>query len=240
MEELNNLANQWLEEKKQRMSNLLKIAFPDESLYRELMLSLGYPKNKVQFLELALLLPYSEIRKLKTKELIENALLYRAGFSDDYSQLPNSFDTSLKMHRSVWTYKGTRPQNFPEKRIQGISHILSISINKGLVNLFLERIHSQVGNNNPKDALKKIMDFEGIGISRKEEMFFNIIFPFILVYNTDNSLNHFLHFLFENHPPLTENSITKKFKSEDKIKVKNVKEYMGLLYKIKSSEKKEV
>lgn len=234
---LNKFAEQWLEEKKQRMSNLIKITLPDEALYRELMLSLGYPKNKVQFLELALLLPYSEIQKLKTKELIENALLYRAGFTDDYSHLPNGFDTSLKMHKSVWTYRGIRPANFPEKRIQGISHLLSISIDKGLVYFFFERIHSQIGNSNPKDALKKIMDFEGIGKNRKEEMFFNIIFPFMLVYCTETLIHRYLHFLFENHPPLAENRITKTFGNDNKIQIRNVKEYMFFLHKIKSLEK---
>lgn len=113
------------------MSNLLKIALPNEALYREIMLSLRYPKNKVQFLELALRLPYSEIQKFKTKELIEKAMLYRAGFTDNSSQLPSDFDTSLRMHRSVWTYRGTHLQNFPEKRIQGISYLLAMSVNEG-------------------------------------------------------------------------------------------------------------
>jgi len=61
--DLIHLGEKWLEIKKQRMQNLLKIASPDEALYREIMLSLGYPKNKVNFLELALILPYSEIKK---------------------------------------------------------------------------------------------------------------------------------------------------------------------------------
>ena len=61
--DLIHLGEKWLEIKKQRMQNLLKIAPPDEALYREIMLSLGYPKNKVNFLELALILPYSEIKK---------------------------------------------------------------------------------------------------------------------------------------------------------------------------------
>lgn len=81
------------------------------------------------------------------------------------------------------------------------------------------------------------MNFEGIGTTRKEEMFFNIIFLFTLVYNTDNSPKRFLYFLFVNHPPLAENSFRKKFKDGNKIKLKNVKEYMGLLYKIKTSER---
>jgi len=45
--------------KKQRMANLLKIAEPDEVLYREIMLALGYKNNKVQFLELSTIAPYS-------------------------------------------------------------------------------------------------------------------------------------------------------------------------------------
>jgi len=48
-EDLNIIAAQWLEEKKQRMINLRKIALPDEALYREIMLSLGYPKTKCSF-----------------------------------------------------------------------------------------------------------------------------------------------------------------------------------------------
>ncbi len=61
--DLIHLGENWLDLKKQRMQNLLKIALPDEALYREIMLSLGYPKNKVNFLELALILPYSEIKR---------------------------------------------------------------------------------------------------------------------------------------------------------------------------------
>lgn len=234
-EQLNKFADIWLEEKKQRMANLLKIALPDEALYREIMLSLGYPKNKVPFLELALLLPYSEIQNLKTKELIEKALLYRAGFIDDHSGLPSNFDASLRMHKSVWTHKGTRPANFPEKRIRGISSLLSETISKGIVNFFLERILSEVNNTNPKNAIKRIMNFEGIGLSRKEEMFFNIIFPFMLVYSNENKIHQFLFFLLENYPPLKENKLIKQISKKYNLKPQNVKEYMELIYKAKKS-----
>ena len=43
---LNKLGAEVLESKIQRMKNLLKIALTDEALYREIMLSLGYPKTK--------------------------------------------------------------------------------------------------------------------------------------------------------------------------------------------------
>ncbi len=132
---LNLLGDKWLALKKQRMQNLLKITSPDEALYREVMLSLGYPKNKVNFLELALIVPYSEIKSLKDGNTIEKALLYRAGFINDKNELPEDFDFSLRMDKSVWEYKGIRPANFPEKRIKGITDLLKKSIEKGLVNL---------------------------------------------------------------------------------------------------------
>ncbi|MGB9794778.1 hypothetical protein [Thermodesulfovibrio sp. 3462-1] len=89
--DISQLGNRWLERKKQRMQNLLKIALPDEALYREIMLSLGYPSNKVNFLELALITPYAEIKKLKERQIIEKALLYRAGFTDDKKRIARGF-----------------------------------------------------------------------------------------------------------------------------------------------------
>ena len=118
------------------------------------MLSLGYPKNKVNFLELALILPYSEIKKLKDRHTIEKALLYRAGFINEKDGLPENFDFSLRMDKSVWEYKGIRPANFPEKRIKGIVELLEKSVEKGLVNFFQEKVKSQTENKNSKSALK--------------------------------------------------------------------------------------
>jgi len=228
--DLNHLGNKWLELKKQRMKNLLKIALPDEALYREIMLSLGFPQNKLNFLELALITPYYEIRKLKEKNIIEKALLYRAGFTDDKNGLPKDFDFSLRIDKSVWNYKGIRPSNFPEKRIQGISSLLSKTVTSGLVIFFLHNIESEINNENPKSALKNIMNFDGIGTQRKEEMFFNIIMPFMIVYSEGSKIQNFLNFIFETHPPLSENKIIRIFrKNYPQIKIENVKTYMGAI-----------
>ncbi len=230
MIDLNILGAKWLELKKQRMQNLLKIALPDEALYREIMLSLGYPNNKVNFLELALITPYAEIRKLKEKHIIEKALLYRAGFTDDKEELPKDFDFSLKLDKSVWNYKGIRPTNFPEKRIKGISNLLSETVEKGIVDFFLDRTKAELTNKDPKDAVEKIMNFGGIGSQRKTEMFFNIIMPFLMVYSDDDKIKKFLNFIFEKHPSLGENKFIKSFKlNYPDIKIENVKTYMGAL-----------
>jgi hypothetical protein len=229
--DLNHLGDKWLELKKQRMQNLLKIAQPDEALYREIMLSLGYPKNKVNFLELALILPYSELKTLTKKESIENALLYRAGFTDGRDNLPKNFDFSLKMDISVWIYKGIRPANFPEKRLKGITYLLKKSLEHGLINFFLKNVNSQIENKNPKSALKNIMDFHGIGQQRKEEMFFNIIMPFLMVLLKDEKIYQFLKFIFENYPPIQDNRIIKSFKTKfPNTNITTVKEYMGIIF----------
>lgn len=230
------LGEKWLETKIQRMKNLLKIAEPDEALYREIMLSLGYHKNKSNFLELALLLPYSEIRRLKDRETIEKALLYRAGFSEKKYGIPTFFDFSLRMDRSVWEYKGIRPNNFPENRIIGITDLLEKGIDKGLINFFENKIKASAENKNLKVALKSIMDFNGIGSQRKEEMFFNIIMPFMMAYSKDKVILTFLRTMFETYPPLIDNSLLKKFKAKyPDLKLKTVREYMGALYLQKNS-----
>lgn len=237
---LNKLGEEVLESKIQRMRNLLKIALPDEALYREMMLSLGYPKNKVQFLELALLLPYREIQMLKTQSLVERALLYRAGFSDDIAGLPESFDVSLKLDKSYWVIQSIRPANFPERRIKDFSHLLSETVSTGIYNYFKRQIENNcmnfVDSSTAKRVVQKIMSFKGIGISRKREIFFNIILPFFLADDTFVEYHHFLNKVFETHPPLDENSKIKKFydltlsnQINIKIVLANVREYMGAM-----------
>ena len=106
---------------KTKKQNLLKIAPPDEALYREMMLSLGYPKNKVNFLELALILSYSEVKRLEKRKTIEKALLYRAGFTDDRDGLPEDFDFSLKIFvrsngagKKFWKKRISKENSLPE------------------------------------------------------------------------------------------------------------------------------
>ena len=124
------------------------------------MLSLGYPKNKVNFLKLALITPYSEIRKLKEKTMIEKAFLYRSGFTDDKEGRFKDFDFSLKMDKSVGIYKGIRPANFPEKRLKAISGLLAKTTKSGkttkngIVNFFLQKIEFEVGSKIPENFLK--------------------------------------------------------------------------------------
>ncbi|MGQ9616662.1 MAG: DUF2851 family protein [Spirochaetota bacterium] len=247
---LDSKGEERLRQKKERMRNLLKIAKPDEALYREIMLALGYKKNKVQFLELAMILPYSRIVELRTQPRIEKALGYCAGFTTSKDDLPENFDFSLKMEKSVWSYEGVRPSNFPEERIKNISSFFSESCEKGLFDFFKQRIEKNylqnIGRKTSVEIVNKIISFRGAGEKRRLEIFFNIILPF---YNTyyktcgEKRLVKFLNDIYSYHPPLSDNSITRAMKSqflrekgEYRI-INSVKRYMGLIQLYKETKK---
>lgn len=229
-----------IESKKKRMRNLLKIALPDEALYREIMLSLGYKNNSLSFLELATLLPYSEIRKLNKREVIERAMLFRAGFIDDRSDIPGYFDFSLRMMSSVWTYKETRPANFPEKRISQVSYLLAQTIEHGIYAFFKKRVEAGltdgINGQNVKAKVNTIISFGGLGVSRKLDMFFNILVPFYLVIFEDEGKvleKKQLERVVEIFPVTKGNKkiierIARKY-PEERIKIESMIEYFGLL-----------
>ncbi|GEM_PF-620636 len=239
---LDQLGEKRLEIKKERMRNLLKIAQTDEALYREIMLSLGYKKNKIQFQELAMILPYSEICKLQDQEIIEKALLYRGGLISSKDGLPKDFDVSLKMKKNVWKYQGVRPSNFPERRIKSISGFLSESCDAGIYEYFRKRIQenltSSVNKKNASQIVNRIISFKGVGQARGLEIFFNILLPFYeVIFENDGQVEivKFLDAIYDNHPPLADNSITKAmrkklFQSRSGSDIVNsVKRYMGLI-----------
>ena len=241
---LNRWGEKCLARKKHRMSNLLKIANPDEALYREILLALGYKNNKVQFLELATITPYSEIKTLKNRILIKKTLLFRAGFSDSKDGFPEDFDFSLKMDKSVWSYRGIRPANFPEKRIQNISAFLEESCRAGgLEGIFRKRIvennADQLNKNRAIKIAQIVSSINGIGKQRALEILFNIVFPFFLVLFEEEGQRRYIDFiegLYELHPALEDNSKTRAMKAKllDKPKsssarINSVKQYMGLL-----------
>lgn len=247
---LDYLGDKRLQEKKKRMENLLNVANPDEALYREIMLALGYKNNKVQFLELAMILPYSDISRFNAPDTIEKALLYRAGFDNSRNSLPKDFDFSLKMNKSVWRYKGVRPYNQPEKRIKSVSRFLYKSCKDGLCKMFERTIEDGASRNiDQKSARRFSKELIGlftdipeniIGNTRAYEIIFNIIFPFFITYfaqNEKKQFSEYLYRIFAVHPPLQDNSVTKDMKLQffgqdtDKAKkvVDNVIRYFGLI-----------
>lgn len=245
MIDLNILGEKRLEIKKKRMENLLKIALPDEALYREIMVSLGYKDNKTQFLNLAVILPFSEIRRLQNREIIKDAMLYRAGFIDKFESAPAFFDLSLRMKKNDWVLKKVRPMNRPDLRMENISFLLEKCCGDGIYEYFKKKIDlafQKRKGKSSKTIVEEIMSFPNIGMERKREIFFNIILPFYLtIFGRENEKVDFLKRIYDSHPELPDNSISKKIKQVLKIKkTKSVKEYMGLIqYYYENSEKEE-
>ncbi|MFN3284382.1 MAG: hypothetical protein ACK40Q_09150 [Pseudothermotoga sp.] len=46
---------------------------------------------------------------------MEKVLLYRAGLMYSKEGLPDNFEFSLRMDRSIWDFRGIRPANHSEK-----------------------------------------------------------------------------------------------------------------------------
>lgn len=248
---LDFLGEEKLKQKKTRMRNLLKITNPNEALYREIMFALGYKNNKLQFLELAMILPYSEISRLNDPDTIEKALLYRAGFNESKDGLPEDFDLSLKMDKSVWHYRRVRPPNRPEKRINGISKFLHKSFKVGLCKMFETAIEKASSINKDLKSARKFCEEltklftdipEGtIGKNRAYEIIFNIIFPFFMAYfeqKDGKKLLEFVYKIFTVHPSLYDNSVTKYMKLQlfgqekntaNKV-IDNAVRYFGLIH----------
>lgn len=155
--------------------------------------------------------------------------------------IPPDFDLSLRMSKGLWVHKGVRPANFPERRIINISEFFAETTFCGIYDYFKEKIRISTKNyldaNSSKKIVEHVMSFKGVGITRKREMFFNIILPFFLAHLAiADDIKIFLKNLIVIHPSLEENGAIKKFhcviKKEFKItdfKFKNVKEYFGAL-----------
>jgi len=176
-------------------------------------------------------------------------LLYRAGFITDKKGLPADFDDSLKMKKSVWKYAKTRPANYPDKRIKGISKLLTYSLEfNGLCGLFQKiTMDNYTGNPEKHQAIKfsnSIVEIfrktKSLGAMRALEVCFNIILPFFIVLFREKGMNDYSSFLnkiFDVHPPLRDNSVTKKIANQlfandlDKAKriITSVKRYFGLI-----------
>jgi len=146
------------------------------------------------------------------------------------------------MKKNLWKYQGVRPSNFPERRIKSISSFFSESCEGGIYEFFRKRIQENltlsVNKKNASQIVNRIISFKSIGKARGLEIFFNILLPFYeVIFENDGQVEivRFLEALYNNHPPLADNSITKvmrkklfKSKSGSDI-VTSVKRYMGLI-----------
>lgn len=127
----------------------------DTELYKKIMEGLGYVQNKQPMMQLAQRVPYSflkrAVQKLSGEQRIFRfqAILFGAGGllpdtaqsldqeTQDFVQLLWSewdlFRSAIQpMKKSDWTFHGVRPNNFPTRRLAGLSHFLNQNMDEGI------------------------------------------------------------------------------------------------------------
>lgn len=167
--------------------------------------------------------------------------------SDYIKKLENLWDSEIyirlnkqPLDGNIWQFSKSRPTNFPTRRLAAMSHLVTKSLNNGLVALFMEifeKTESYQDRNKNCKAVKKgiesifleIFDdywsfyytFGGkrstaaerlIGKDRVSEILINNIIPILLLYAKNNEnidLEKRLHFVYQTHPKLSSNYITK-------------------------------
>ncbi|MBI4835310.1 MAG: DUF2851 family protein [Planctomycetes bacterium] len=222
----------------------------DEILYEGIIGALGYHKNYLPFIKLAESVPLSLLRKilsgLEAKEaplILQAIFLYQANLvppsKAEYDKETNQYLSEL--HRAYcqvslpdrpfvfWNLKGTRPANYPARRIAGMSRFLAGCLQDGLLNTLLRCYENpnplsrlkEYFNTKDNDywlrhatfggkTLKKPMALVGAGTIQTIEV--NVIIPILILYarETENKkLAESLVQRLKTYPPLPENYITK-------------------------------
>lgn len=139
MEELLEVAAQFRLCRKS--ARLKRQSNPDESLYQALAETLGYQHNKLPFMLLAQRFPLSQV--LRQRDQVEPLLFGGSGFLSDTDLGSMAVDTrgylqgvweqwwplrseyaNLILPRELWTLKGVRPVNHPQRRVAALAEII--------------------------------------------------------------------------------------------------------------------
>ncbi|MBN1755515.1 DUF2851 family protein [bacterium] len=275
-------------EKVERFRKLTQNVSYEQALYQGILEALGYSKNSMPFSLLAERLPVEAIRyhianyTLRERIFRTQALLLGMGgllpsqniqTVLDLPQKDMTFISSLEktwanidpryqrkhLNRSDWKFFRIRPDNFPTRRIAGISHILGKHINKGVLNALINAFFQSTPE---KDTLAEFFiklyyddywcshyDFSGktqpprtnlIGNDRARTIVVNIALPVIfLFFDSEKNVkeaNNVLKY-YVSYAPLPDNNITRLLKqrifssvAEGNKYIDSVSRQQGLLY----------
>jgi hypothetical protein len=142
-----------------RMSRLLDRQPREQALYEALAEALGYKNNRMPFLQLAGLVPLKTLREIvpldasaeTRRETVEGILYGASGLLDDEPGAGADAETEAyvarlrkvwqsgpawmwqaQMTRAHWTFAGTRPVNYPTRRIAALACIYAEHLEGGL------------------------------------------------------------------------------------------------------------
>ncbi len=214
----------------------------EQILYEGIMTALGYSRNKHQFLELAKMVPINMLIGKSPEEIqailfgVSGLLPTKVGnFNKETREYikeikaiwhSNASQFNHRMSHDQWEFFRVRPDNFPTRRIAGVSYILG---NCGsLSEMFISFLKDD------EKILEALMPraigywsfyytFGGkkqkempylIGKDRANDILVNIIFPFLMAnsnYLNNKNLQNFIIKRYSSFNKLADNKITRYF-----------------------------
>ena len=255
----------------------------EQVLYEAIMESLGYKNNKEQFKCLGTLVTINEIKRLipsdvsinerskkiqallfgmsgllpsqRSKDAIgmdKHALEYINDIERIWSEIRNDIK-SKPMDAESWSFKYSRPGNYPTRRIAAISRLLAENYETGIFRVILASFEKTDKSKSDMDQIKTIIKntesiffelyddywshyytFGGrrlkirgrlIGKERSTVIFINIIIPVLLSYARKREDSEL------------EGKLFKAFKQHSKLSPNNITRFMG--YRILGKESQE-
>ncbi|MCP4252825.1 MAG: DUF2851 family protein [Candidatus Scalindua sp.] len=245
----------------------------EQVLYESIMESLGYKNNKEQFKCLGSIVTINEIRRLIPSDVSINerskriqALLfgmsgllpgqiskyasakdkYTLEYIADIELIWSEFRNDIKnkpMDGETWSFKYSRPGNYPTRRIAAISRLLAENYETGIFRVILTSFEKIDKDRSDKDQIKAIMKntmpillelyddhwshyytFGGkrlktegrlIGKERATVIFINIIIPVLLSYARKREDSQL------------EGRLFRAFKQHSKLSPNNITRFMG-------------
>ena len=196
----------------------------DELLYRGIMDSLGYSRNRDAFLKLSYLAPWRRICQVgeglsgvQRVSRLKRFLVMTAGLEleKDRSTV-RTVSLGEEMDPAEWSFAGVRPGNQPLTRIEGAAVLAARFLDTGLV----RGLRPAVTEDGPRPLVGALTASGGgrtlIGKSRAQDMAVNHVLPFFHAWSVlveDGSLAENALRLYWRAPRLADNEMTREMAS---------------------------
>ena len=195
----------------------------DQALWLGVLGALGYPRNKRAFRAVGTHATWSVVSACEKSSEVEELLLHSSGLA-----LPASDHQRNRLHLRAnppkWVKPFGRPANSPQARIKAISTLIRIWTDSEGIAKFAENLVQPAGT--PKHLQEMFRPTELIadnetkllGAARAAEIVVNVLLPTVFALTTQTSEVHSesIHLknktlsLYNSHPKLPENSVTKE------------------------------
>ncbi len=238
----------------------------EQLLYERLAEALGYKSNRMPFMQLAGVLPVSTLRELlpegaeseEKSRLLEALYFTVGGFLDDGSDEhdPETADyvaalrrardeigempTQVRMTPDHWHFGGTRPVNYPTRRMAALARLYARRVHEGVFSHFLRllTVTRPEGRQRADVALRNAFlqtfqqlyhpywsrrctlggkklnkDTALVGRQRATSILVDVLLPMLLAHaraEEDGTLTTRLHGLWDGLPRRQDNSITRR------------------------------